>query len=58
MSNQNKLTLSIHNTFNLRFSHEHNFESILNEFLPNLRQFDYTMIHRITTEELIKDFVR
>ncbi len=41
--NLNKLTLSIRDTSDPLFCHGPNFESILTQFLPNLRQFDYTM---------------
>jgi hypothetical protein len=35
MSNLNKLTLSIHDTFDSRFCHSPSFESILNDYLSD-----------------------
>ncbi len=58
MPNLNKLTLNMHDTFDCRFCHGPYLESILNEYLPNLCQFDYTMTHLINKETLIEDFVR
>ncbi len=58
ISNLNKLTLSIRNTTDPLFCHGTNFESILSKSLPNLRQFNYTMTHRITENTIIEDFIR
>ncbi len=58
MSNLNKLTLSIRNTNDPLFCHGTNFESILSKSLPNLRQFNYTMTHRINENTIIEDFIR
>jgi hypothetical protein len=58
MPNLNKLTLSIRDTSDPLFCHGRSFESILNEYLPNLRQFNYTMTHRIVDVQLIDDFIR
>ncbi len=58
MSNLNKLTLSIRDTPDPLFCHGTNFESILSKSLPNLRQFNYTMTHRITENTIIEDFIR
>ncbi|CAF3215870.1 unnamed protein product [Rotaria sp. Silwood2] len=51
-----KLTLSILDTPDLIFTDGQTFESILNEYLPHLRQFDYTMTYRIDDQTLIEDF--
>jgi len=53
-----KLTLSIRDTPDLIFSDGHKFESILNEYLPHLRQFDYTMTYRIGDQMLLEDFLQ
>ena len=58
MPNLNKLTLSIRDTSDPLFCHGPSFESILTEYLPNLRQFDYTMTHRIIDQQFIEDFNR
>jgi hypothetical protein len=58
MPNLNKLTLSIRDTPSPLFCHGPSFESILTEYLPNLHQFDYTMIHRIIDQQLIEDYTR
>ncbi|CAF3093098.1 unnamed protein product [Rotaria sp. Silwood2] len=58
MSNIIKLTLSIRDTFDSQFCHGPTMELILTEYLPYLRQFDYTMTYRINDELLIEDFVR
>jgi hypothetical protein len=58
MPNLNKLTLSVRDIDDPLFCHGRKFESILTEFLPNLRQFDYTMTHQITENTIIEDFVR
>ncbi|CAF1455040.1 unnamed protein product [Rotaria sordida] len=58
MSNIIKLTLSIRDTPDSQFCHGPTMESILTEYLPYLRQFDYTMTHRVTDELLIEDFIR
>lgn len=58
MPNLNKLTLGIRDTLDPLFCHGPNFETILTEFLPNLRQFDYTMTHQITENTILEDFVR
>ncbi|CAF1141970.1 unnamed protein product [Rotaria sp. Silwood1] len=47
MKNLIKLTLSIHDTFDLRFCYGFKFESILSGCLLHLRQFHYTMTHPI-----------
>jgi hypothetical protein len=57
MKNLLKLTLSIRNTPDLMFSHGPIFESMLIQYLPNLRQFDYTMTHQIIDEVSIEDFI-
>ncbi len=53
-----KLALSIHDTPEPIFCHGPKLESILIEHLPCLRQFDYTITHKIVEQTLIKDFVR
>jgi hypothetical protein len=58
MRNLIKLTLSIRDTPDPIFTHGPAFESILNEYLPNLDKFDYTMTHRIVDQSLIEDFVQ
>jgi len=58
MTNLIKLTLSIHDTLDPQFCHGPTLESILNEYLPHLRQFHYTMTHPIAKQILIKNFVR
>jgi hypothetical protein len=57
MPNLNKLTLSIRDTPDPLFSHGPSFESILIKYLPNLRQFNYTMTHRIQNQQLIENFI-
>ena len=56
--NLNQLTLSIRDTHDHLFTHGPTFESILNQSLPNLRQFNYTMTHLITEKTVVEDFVR
>lgn len=58
MSNLIKLTLSIRDTPDVIFSNGPMFESILNEYVPHLRQFDYTMTHRIVDSTSIQDFIK
>jgi hypothetical protein len=58
MTNLIHLTLSIHDTLDPLFCHGPIFESILNEYLPHLRQFQYTMTHQIVNQIIIKDFIR
>ncbi|CAF1319903.1 unnamed protein product [Rotaria sordida] len=58
MTNLTKLTLSIHDTFDPLFCHGPTIESILNEYLPHLLQFHYTITHHITKRNLIKNFVQ
>ncbi|CAF5166345.1 unnamed protein product, partial [Rotaria sp. Silwood1] len=58
MKNLVKLTLSIHDTFDSLFCHGPTIESILNEYLPHLLQFHYTITHQITKQILIENFVR
>ncbi|CAF3479703.1 unnamed protein product [Rotaria sp. Silwood1] len=58
MKNLVKLTLSIHDTFDSLFCHGPTIESILNEYLPHLLQFHYTITHQIAKQILIEDFVR
>jgi hypothetical protein len=53
-----RLTLSIHDTLDPRFCHGPIFESILTEYVPHLRQLDYTMTHQIANQIFIGDFVR
>ncbi|CAF3302282.1 unnamed protein product, partial [Rotaria sp. Silwood2] len=53
-----KLTLSIRDTRDLIFCQGPKLESILNEHLPHLCHFDYTMTHRITDSKLIEDFIQ
>ncbi|CAM4978195.1 unnamed protein product [Rotaria socialis] len=52
MPNLRKLTLSIRDTPDRRFSHGSTMESMLNKHVPHLCQFHYTMAHR----EKIEDF--
>ncbi|CAF3964184.1 unnamed protein product, partial [Rotaria sp. Silwood1] len=40
------------------FCHGPYLESVLNEYLPKLRQFDYTMTYRLVDKILIEDFNR
>jgi hypothetical protein len=56
MRNLIKLTLSIRDTFDPQFCDGIKFQSMLNEYLPNLREFDYTMTHRIGDHTLVEDF--
>jgi hypothetical protein len=58
MPSLNKLTLSIRDTLDPLFCHGPSFESILNQYFPDLRQFHYTMTHRIVDEALIQDFIQ
>ncbi|CAF4593783.1 unnamed protein product, partial [Rotaria magnacalcarata] len=58
MPNLIKLTLSIRDTPDVIFSNGPMFESILNEYVPHVRQFDYTMTHRILDSTSIQDFIR
>ncbi|CAF2028329.1 unnamed protein product [Rotaria magnacalcarata] len=58
MPNLIKLTLSIRDTPDVIFSNGPMFESILNEYVPHVRQFDYTMTHRIVDSTSIQDFIR
>ncbi|CAF3394730.1 unnamed protein product, partial [Rotaria sp. Silwood2] len=58
MKNLIKLSLSIRNTFDSTFCHGTKFESILNENLSNLCQFDYTITHQMDDNTLIKNFVQ
>ncbi|CAF1034243.1 unnamed protein product [Rotaria sordida] len=58
MPNLIKLTLSIRDTPDPIFCHGPYLESILNEYLPQLRQFDYTMTHRSVDQILIDDFTQ
>jgi hypothetical protein len=58
MPNLIKLTLSIRDTTDTLFFHGPYFESISNEYLPELRQFDYTRTHRLINQTLIEDFTR
>jgi hypothetical protein len=58
MPNLIRLTLSIRDTPDPIFCHGPAFESILTEFVPHLRQFDYTMTHRISENIFIEEFVR
>ncbi|CAF3710208.1 unnamed protein product [Adineta steineri] len=51
MPNLNELTLSVRDTSDPIFCHGPSIESILNEYLPNLGKFDYTMTHRINEED-------
>ena len=51
-----KLTLSIRDTHDTIFCHGSKFESMLIEYLPNLREFDYTMTHRIDDGILTEEF--
>ncbi|CAF1059694.1 unnamed protein product [Rotaria sordida] len=53
-----KLTLSIRDTYDTTFCHGPKFESILNEYLPNLHAFNYTMTHRIIDQTLTESFIR
>ncbi|CAF2013557.1 unnamed protein product [Rotaria magnacalcarata] len=56
MPNLRKLTLSVRDTPDRRFSHGLTIESMLNKHVPHLCQFDYTMTHRIDHREKIEDF--
>ncbi|CAF3081467.1 unnamed protein product [Rotaria sp. Silwood2] len=58
MPNLIKLTLSIRDTPDSTFCRGPLFESILNEDVRHLRQFDYTMTHRIVDNTLIEDFIQ
>ncbi|CAF4987256.1 unnamed protein product, partial [Rotaria sp. Silwood1] len=58
MSNLIKLTLSIRDTPDSQFCHGPTMESILTEYLPHLRQFDYTVTHQISDKLLVEDFIR
>ncbi|CAF4801097.1 unnamed protein product, partial [Rotaria sp. Silwood2] len=58
MPNLIKLTLSIRDTPDPMFCHGPYMESTLNKYLPQLRQFDYTMTHRLVDQILIGDFTR
>ncbi|CAF4793616.1 unnamed protein product [Rotaria sp. Silwood1] len=53
-----KLTLSIRDTYDITFCHGPKFESILSEYLPNLRAFNYTMTHRIVDQTLTESFIQ
>ncbi|CAF5033123.1 unnamed protein product, partial [Rotaria sp. Silwood1] len=57
MPNLIKLTLSIRDTLDPTFCHGPKFESVLMGYLSDLRQFDYTMTHRIGEKTLIEDFI-
>ncbi|CAF1178595.1 unnamed protein product [Rotaria sordida] len=58
MTNLVILTLSIHFTFDPLFCHGPTIESILNEYLPHLLQFHYTITHCIGQRILIENFVQ
>ncbi|CAF4619718.1 unnamed protein product [Rotaria sp. Silwood1] len=58
MTNLIKLTLSIQDTLDPLFCHSPTIESMLNEYLPHLRQFHYTITHQMTKQILIENFVR
>ncbi|CAF3712359.1 unnamed protein product [Rotaria sp. Silwood1] len=58
MPNLIKLTLSICDSSDPMFYHGPYLESVLNEYLPKLRQFDYTMTYRLVDKILIEDFNR
>ncbi|CAF3198659.1 unnamed protein product, partial [Rotaria sp. Silwood2] len=58
MPNLIKLTLSIRDTCDTMFCYGPYLESILNEYLPQLRQFDYTVTHRVVDQTVIEDFTR
>ncbi|CAF3986729.1 unnamed protein product, partial [Rotaria sp. Silwood1] len=58
MTNLIKLTLSIQDTLDPLFCHGPTIESMLNEYLPHLRQFHYTITHQMTKQILIENFVR
>ncbi|CAF1038998.1 unnamed protein product [Adineta ricciae] len=58
MKNLNQLTLSIRNTPDPTFCDGSIVESILNKYLPSLRQFHYTMTHQISDQTVPKDFLR
>jgi hypothetical protein len=57
MPNLIKLTLSIRDTTDTTFCYGLKFESIINEYLPNLRDFDYTITHKIVDQTFIENFI-
>ncbi|CAF4953286.1 unnamed protein product [Rotaria sp. Silwood1] len=57
MSNLIKLTLSIHDTFDRLFCHGPTFQSILSEYLPHLRYFDYTMTHLTVIQPSVRHLI-
>jgi hypothetical protein len=53
-----KLILSIRDTPDPIFCYGPGFESMLIEYIPYLRYFEYTVTHRIIDQSLIEDFIR
>jgi hypothetical protein len=58
MANLIKLTLSFRDTLDSMFSHGPSFESVLNEYLPHLRQFDYSMTRKIVSQDFIEHCIQ
>lgn len=58
MKNLENLTLSIRHTNDSIFCQGNQMESLLNHSLPNLKQFHYTVTHRIDSQTFIEDFHR
>ncbi|CAF3020754.1 unnamed protein product [Rotaria socialis] len=58
MPNLIKSTLSIRDTHDVILSNGPMFESILNEYVPYFRQFDYTMTHGIVDSTSVQDFIK
>ncbi|CAF5134511.1 unnamed protein product, partial [Rotaria sp. Silwood1] len=53
-----KSTLSIRDIHDLIFCQGPKLESILNEYLPHLCHFNYTMTHRINDSKSIENFIQ
>ncbi|CAF1285981.1 unnamed protein product [Adineta steineri] len=58
MSTLIKLTLSIRDTPDSVFINGPKFESILIKYLPNLRQFNYTVTQKVSKKKCFKDFIQ
>ncbi len=58
MPNLIQLTLSVRDTPDPTFCQGSIFESILNEYLPHVQKFDYTMTHRMSENTLMEDFLQ
>ncbi len=58
MPHLQNLILSIRDTYDPQFSHGLIMESTLIKYIPDLKQFNYKMTHRISDKTLIEEFVR